>query len=39
LSGPLLDRIDMRITLRPMRAVDLVPATIRRRRPPWWPPG
>ncbi|WP_030436074.1 YifB family Mg chelatase-like AAA ATPase [Actinoplanes subtropicus] len=26
LSGPLLDRIDMRITLRPMRAADLVPA-------------
>ncbi|MCU7723720.1 YifB family Mg chelatase-like AAA ATPase [Actinoplanes sp. KI2] len=25
LSGPLLDRIDMRITLRPMRAADLVP--------------
>jgi magnesium chelatase family protein len=26
LSGPLLDRIDIRITLRPMRAADLVPA-------------
>jgi magnesium chelatase family protein len=26
LSGPLLDRIDMRITLHPLRAVDLVPA-------------
>ncbi|WP_433369028.1 YifB family Mg chelatase-like AAA ATPase [Actinoplanes sp. CA-142083] len=26
LSGPLLDRIDIRITLRPMRAADLVPS-------------
>jgi len=26
LSGPLLDRIDMRITLHPIRAVDLAPA-------------
>ena len=26
LSGPLLDRIDMRITLHPIRAVDLVPS-------------